>query len=108
PWLRSGEAHRNCYQASGALRRLEHITGIEGLALRIVPYLSISCALVVVVYLLASPRLAAGLGVLVAAATAAGAIGTMRAHGVGEIQPLFTGPVVCLCGAVLVVVAATL
>ena len=108
PWLQSGETHRNVYRAGGALRRVVGVDGIEGFALRIAPYLAISCALVVVLYVLASARLAAGVGALLGAAAAAGSIGVLRADSVGAIHPESAGPVVTLCGAIVVIVAATL
>ena len=52
PWLRSGRATRNSYEATGAVRRLVHPPGVLDDLFRIWPLLGAVCALAVAVYVL--------------------------------------------------------
>ncbi|MDT4945558.1 MAG: hypothetical protein QOH14_2291 [Pseudonocardiales bacterium] len=108
PWLDSGRATRNSYQASGAARRLLDVSGWLGGALQAWPFVGLVCAAVVVLYALGLPRGAAGLGLLTGALAAAVAIGALTVHGNGLVAPATRGPAVTIAGATAVIIASTL
>lgn len=108
PWLDSGRATRNSYQASGAARRLLDVSGWLGGALRAWPFVGLVCAAVVVLYALGLPRSAAGLGLLTGAVAAAVAVGALSVRGNALVAPATRGPAVTIMGATAVIIAATL
>jgi hypothetical protein len=107
PWLKSGSAQRNSYQAGGAMRRLLDVHGLSGAGLTAWPFVGLACASVVVVFAAGLPRAGAALGLLVGAAAGAVSIGVLTADRAGFLQPANTGPVVTLIGAAFVAASST-
>lgn len=102
PWLRSGQATRNSYEAGGAVRRLLGTTGLVDNLLALWPLVGIACAASIALVLLGLRRLGtltAGLAALAAGAAGVGALAT-TATSFAEV--VVTGPLVTLIGATLV------
>jgi hypothetical protein len=106
PWLCSGQARRNCYQASGSLRRLGFVHGVEAAGLAALPWLGLACGAAAAAWLLGTRRIGATLAAAVAVCAGTASIGTLRAQGSGLVRPAVLGPAVTVTGAALVLLAA--
>jgi hypothetical protein len=105
PWLRSGRATRNSYEATGAVRRLVHPPGILDDLFRVWPLLGALCAVAVAVYALGLRRVGAGIGMLASLAGGAAAVAALNASGNAYASVTDTGPAITLVGAAIVVVS---
>lgn len=108
PWLTSGQARRNSYQAGGALRRLLGLRGAADAAVSAWPLLALVCAAAVAIFALGLRRSAAMLALVAALAAGSVAVAALRVDGNRFIRPLILGPIVTLVGATTVILAATL
>jgi hypothetical protein len=108
PWLSSGRAHRNSYQAGGSLRRLLRLPGVLDAVATAWPFAGLLCAAVVATFALGLHRCAAALALFAGLAMGAVAVTAMRVDGNSFVRPLTLGPAVTILGAAIVVVAATL
>lgn len=108
PWLRSGRAGRNSYQAGGSLQRLLGWHGMAEAAVSAWPAVGLLCAAVVAIFAAGLRRSAALLGGLTALATGAVSSAALRVDGNRLIRPAALGPTVTLVGALMVLAAATL
>lgn len=106
PWLRSGRATRNSYEATGAVRRLVHPPGILDDLFRVWPLLGALCALAVAVHALGLRRVGAGIGMLASVAGGAAAVAALNAAHNAYASVIETGPAITLAGAAIVVVSA--
>jgi hypothetical protein len=106
PWLRSGRATRNSYEATGAVRRLVHPPGILDDLFRVWPLIGALCAVAVAVYALGLRRTGAGIGMLASLAGGAAAVAALNATGNAYASVIDTGPAITIAGAVIVVVSA--
>ncbi|MDQ2748452.1 MAG: hypothetical protein M3Y44_02805 [Actinomycetota bacterium] len=108
PWLDSGRAHRNSYQAGGALQRLLGLRGAAQAAVSAWPLVGLACATVVAIFVVGLRRSAALLALLTALATGAVAVAALRVDGNRLVRPVQLGPTVTLVGATAVLLAVTL
>lgn len=108
PWLHSGRATHNSYQADGAVQRLLAVSGPTHTLLAAWPFVGLGCALVVVLFGLGWAGWAAVAGALVAIGTGAVAIGVLTVRGPSFAAPAGLGPGITLSGAIVVAIAATL
>ncbi len=102
PWLRSGRATRNSYEATGAVRRLVHPPGVLDDLFRIWPLLAAVCALAVAVYVLGLHILGLAIGVLASLAGGAAAVAALAASDNAYASVIETGPAVTIAGAAIV------
>lgn len=107
PWLRSGATTRNSYQAGAQLHQLGDLHGPLNTAYVVWPAVSLTAAVVIVLFCLGRRRGAAGLGLLLGAAAAVVAVLTLRLRADGLVRPEPHGPAVTLCGAALLIVASS-
>src|SRR4051812_13154865 len=108
PWLRSGDVRRNSYASFGVLGRLIGFHGITGFAIRIWPLLGLCCAAVVMAVVVRWHRVAAVLGLVTAAWSAAVACAVLMRDGAAGVTAVAVGPFVTIGGDVAVGVAAIL
>jgi hypothetical protein len=109
PWLASGAALRNSYQAMAVARRLTPLgDGVAGAVLAAWPAFGGITAAILVLYVLGLRRTAAvGISLLsVVAGTVATAMVVLLPPGDFTVRAVLLGPVVTLTGAVLAVVGA--
>lgn len=106
PWLRSGRATRNSYEATGAVRRLIHPPGILDDLFRVWPLLGAVCALAVALYVLGLRTTGLGIGVLASLAGGGAAVAALKAHDNAYASVIDTGPAVTIAGAAIVVISA--
>jgi hypothetical protein len=106
PWLRSGSARKNSYAASGALRSV--LKGRQ--ELRYVfdawPYLALACALAAATVVLGLRLIGAVLALILAAASATVAIGTLAADTSPSIAAENIGPTLTICADALAAIGA--
>jgi uncharacterized membrane protein YjjP (DUF1212 family) len=108
PWLHSGRATHNSYQADGAGQRLLAVSGPTHTLLAAWPFVGLICALVVVLFGLGWAGWAAAAGAVVAIGTAAVAVGALTVRRTTFAAPAALGPGITLSGGIVVVIAATL
>lgn len=108
PWLRSGQARRNSYQAGGALQRLLGVHGILDSAVSAWPFVGLLCAATIAIYAVGFRRCAALLALIVALFTGAVALAALWVGGNRLMRAAALGPTVTLVGALAVLAAATL
>jgi hypothetical protein len=109
PWLASGAALRNSYQAMAVARRLTPLgEGVAGAVLAAWPAFGGITAAILVLYVVGLRRTAAvGISLLsVVAGTVATAMVVLLPPGDFTVRAVLLGPVVTLTGAVLAVVGA--
>lgn len=109
PWLASGAALRNSYQAMAVARRLTPLgDGAVGAALTLWPAFGGITAAGLVLYVLGLRRVSAAVLLLLAVigGTVATAIVVLLPPGEFTVRAVAVGPVVTLTGAVLAVVGA--
>lgn len=106
PWLRSGRASRNSYEATGAVRRLIHPPGLIGELFRVWPLLGSVCALAVVAYVAGLRWLGVLLATLAAIAAGGAAITALTARTNAYASVIDSGPGTTLAGAAIVVISA--
>jgi hypothetical protein len=105
PWLRSGRATRNSYEAIGAVRRLVHPAGVLDELFRSWPLLGAVCALAVAVHVLGLRVLGSAIGVLASLAGGAGAVAALAARDNAYASVIETGPAVTIAGAAIVLIS---
>jgi hypothetical protein len=106
PWLRSGAATRNSYQAGGAVRRLVGASGFIDDLLALWPAIALACALAVALFLVGLRTPAAILAILCALAAGTAAIAALAATATSFVRVALIGPIVTLTGATLVALGA--
>ncbi|HEX5405778.1 MAG TPA: hypothetical protein VFX16_26180 [Pseudonocardiaceae bacterium] len=106
PWLRSGAALRNSYQAATALHAW--VNGVTAALLTAWPVVITAWALCVALYALRLRRVAAVVACLFGLTTASVAVGVLGQGGRSGVlvSPVTTGPAVTLIGATLALVGA--
>jgi hypothetical protein len=108
PWLRSGRATHNSYQADGTVQRLLDIRGPLRTALAVWPFVGLACAAVAALFALGLRASAAVLGLVLGAGAGAVAIGVLNVRGNTFARPAHPGPIVTLTGVILLMATATL
>lgn len=105
PWLRSGRATRNSYEATGVVRRLIHPPGVLDDLFRVWPLLGVLCALAVASYLVGLRIVGLVLATVAAIAAGSAAIGALEAHTNAYASVTDTGPGVTIAGAAIVLIS---
>ncbi|MDQ6849831.1 MAG: hypothetical protein M3070_07610 [Actinomycetota bacterium] len=106
PWLKSGRASRNSYQASGAVRRLVDPPDPLGVLFTVWPLLALASGAAAALFLLGIRRAAAVLGTVTALIAGAAAFGAVKSTSSAYASVIISGPTTTLIGAALVVVAS--
>jgi hypothetical protein len=106
PWLRSGRASRNSYEATGAVRRLIHPPGLIGELFKVWPLIGALCAVAVASYLLGLRWVGVLVATVASIAGGAAAIAALTARTNAYASVIDTGPAVTLAGAAVVFISA--
>lgn len=102
PWLRSGGALRNSYQADGVIRRLLAPNGPAGALLTAWPLVGACCAVAAAGYALGLRRTALALAAVTAVAAGAVAVPALILAPRSYASVIAGGPAVTLAGSALV------
>jgi hypothetical protein len=105
PWLHSGRASLNSYQAGGAVRRLIATSGVLDHLLALWPLLGSCCAVAVALFLvgLRTPAVMMAGGCALGAGSAS--VGALATGSSSYARAAATGPILTLIGATLVALA---
>lgn len=106
PWLRSGAAERNSYQAGGVIQRLIAPHGPLRLLLAVWPSVALVCAVAAAGYTIGFRRSALALASLASVAAGAVSIVALNAAPRPYASVTISGPAVTLAGATLVLAGA--
>jgi hypothetical protein len=105
PWLRTGRATRNSYQATGLARRLLAPEGIVADLFRVWPLIGLGCALTIAAYVLGLRAVGLLFAAMVSIMAGGAAFGALSAPPNAYASVIDSGPLVTLAGAVIVLIA---
>lgn len=108
PWMHSGTATRNSYQAGGLARRVLQVPAWLNTALYVWPFTALAAAAVAALLVMGWTATAGGLGLVLSAGCSVVTIGTLSLGGTEAVSPAAVGPVITLSGAVVVLASSTL
>jgi hypothetical protein len=106
PWLKSGHASRNSYQAGGAIRRLIKPPGALDMLFSVWPLLAAAAAAAIALFVIDFARVATAVSVVTAVLAGAAAFWAVESTANAYASVLIGGPSTTLVGAAIVIVAA--